>query len=342
MRFFDHSRPSRGFTLIELLVVITIIVVLIGILLPSLSQARELAKRAKCAVNLRQWGVATHVYVNSYDGYLPSKGGDGTQGVINGDNSDIGSWDDTSLWFNALPPLLNSQELSYSGLQLQDRVNTGSYKGSLPQGGMNSIYICPSAQKPEGVLSGALPAGTCYADTMWSTGVYAGNFFKMYGHNSSTNPSPGSDARPFLICYQWNSKIVTANPTATIYDDSLDVNNQKDKINAVGQDPDLIIISEKRIRQDELQPTDPENPAAQADPSEWNYYYYPLGQAKGAWARFTARHEDGGNILFIDGRVEYAKYRDVIKPTIFNAGNPNICDWNKPGQYVWNPLYNAK
>jgi len=65
----------RAFTLIELLVVIGIIAVLIAILLPVVSRAREAGRRTVCASNLRQIGWGLTKYFNDYHA-LPYRSGD--------------------------------------------------------------------------------------------------------------------------------------------------------------------------------------------------------------------------------------------------------------------------
>jgi prepilin-type N-terminal cleavage/methylation domain-containing protein/prepilin-type processing-associated H-X9-DG protein len=82
---FRLSSARGAFTLVELLVVIGIIAVLIAVLLPALTRAREQANAAACLSNLRQLGMAMQMYAQGNDGFLPPMDmgleGSGTQNV---------------------------------------------------------------------------------------------------------------------------------------------------------------------------------------------------------------------------------------------------------------------
>jgi prepilin-type N-terminal cleavage/methylation domain-containing protein/prepilin-type processing-associated H-X9-DG protein len=72
---FTPARPvrePRGFTLIELLVVIAILSLLVSILLPSLAQAKAMARRTVCLTNVRGIGLATQFYVNENNYFPPA------------------------------------------------------------------------------------------------------------------------------------------------------------------------------------------------------------------------------------------------------------------------------
>ncbi len=92
---------KRGFTLIELLVVIAIIAILAAMLLPALSAARSRARAAHCASNLKQLGVAAHMYTADNQDYCvpyytPAYTGNGKW--------EDGFWTDARFWYVQLAP----------------------------------------------------------------------------------------------------------------------------------------------------------------------------------------------------------------------------------------------
>lgn len=82
---------NRAFTLIELLVVVAILTLLIAILLPSLSRAREQGRSAACLSNMRSLALAVQMYAMNNRGFL-----------VNFGLSHGGSVDESETWLNTL------------------------------------------------------------------------------------------------------------------------------------------------------------------------------------------------------------------------------------------------
>jgi len=114
-------KMKKGFTLIELLVVIAIIAILAAMLLPALVKAKEKANRIACTSNLRQWGLATTMYLDDNRNIFPlPKIATATPGS-SGYNENTPSWQNfvdfhnagqgDNVWYNALPSYVAAKPL---------------------------------------------------------------------------------------------------------------------------------------------------------------------------------------------------------------------------------------
>ena len=158
MRF----RQRAGFTLIELLVVIAIIAVLIALLLPAVQSVREAARRAECANNLKQIGLAINAYHVAHNCLPP-----GQLLYFN--------WLDLSALIHILPFL--EQQPLYNAFNVEDVYPINGLGPVLPSYPPNTtvartqvaVFLCPSdfnrLTNPEGhsnycANSGSSPQST--------------------------------------------------------------------------------------------------------------------------------------------------------------------------------------
>ncbi len=142
----------RGFTLVELLVVIAIIGILIALLLPAVQAAREAARRAQCSNNLKQIGLATHVYHDSTNRLPPG-----------------GYCDHRQTWYHAILPFMDQSVLSDSwdsSLEIYQGINAEMLESNV------EAMHCPS----DGVSSHDL------SSPWWWLSGFRGNYLCNIGN----------------------------------------------------------------------------------------------------------------------------------------------------------------
>ena len=162
-------RPStlrRAFTLIELLVVIAIIAILVGLALPAIQHAREAARRTQCKNNLKQFGLALHVYHESHETFPP-----GWYGLTGGqpDISGMNGWG----WGAHILPELEQTALAE---RLNFDVKVGDPLNATTRMQGLAVFRCPSDVAPEHWT--VVAAGTTNPLVDVASASYAGVFGK--------------------------------------------------------------------------------------------------------------------------------------------------------------------
>ena len=191
-----RSRCLRGFTLIELLVVIAIIGVLIALLLPAVQSAREAARRAQCANNLKQLGLASANYESSngvfpLGCYMMPNPGDPNSGPCSGQY-------EHSILIRLLPFVEQST--------LYNAFNTNIHfsfpdNGTVQATGLKALW-CPSD-----------PSVSQIDYSIFAYGMR----FTSYKGNAGTWFSPGRYADPSCSDYNFGTQISQANGIFNFY-----------------------------------------------------------------------------------------------------------------------------
>ncbi len=299
---------KKGFTLIELLVVVAIIALLISILLPSLSRAREMAKRTACSANVKDVGTAMYIYQDNNRGVFPVAA--------------------------HAPNLTNAPQTVYVGEMggntlRRDERSSDATDGSTRMSVTRSLwlmvrsgnvipknFICPSSEDTSDPTADV----TTYYDFIgWGTTSYG--YQIPYDDQNTSKPSADNDPRMAILADRGPWSDIGVNP-------AVPSNTNGPEYFTDGASPNVNALFAKLTDANCAGPNIGEC-REDVPPDKWKPFNSPNhgGQNQGA----------GQSILYPDGHAKFETKptRGVDTDNIYTRMDPTLADSGDFGKAMW-------
>jgi prepilin-type N-terminal cleavage/methylation domain-containing protein/prepilin-type processing-associated H-X9-DG protein len=314
-----YRAGRQGFTLIELLVVIGIIAILVGLLLPAVQRIREAAARIQCTNNLKQIGIAFHSHHDMYKQF-PHGGRNYTNPPVYLNGTPMSRAKQLCGWGFQILPFMEEENIWKGNPAYPRNKNHDCQRAIDAVGAVIPSYYCPSRRNPT-----ATPVASDWYVRQW----YHANGYSITG--TPTHFAHGT--MDYAASNLNNNGVVRRHNNAPTFQGIIIPEIRDGTSNT-------ILVGDKRLNillLGHLQADDNEGYSAGWDQDAERYAHHsypPLPDTETGTGqnRFGSSHQQGFNMCFADGHVQFLSYR--IDPYVWEYLG-NINDGRSPQGTQW-------